>query len=846
MNESKKNRAKIDEVSSTFCLAKWTEAVVKLHQGRISFCCHSTNSAPININSCNEDIDNFFLDPSIKHQRDNLLKGIKDKACSFCWEQESKALNQSSERYHKSSLKWNSPVLNKFSENKNPQIKPTFLEIAITNKCNLKCIYCSELHSSSIKEENLKYGITPTSEDVLNNQASLKIPPQSELDTHFDLLKKWLSHNIHTLKVINLTGGEPLLSEQLFELLDMIEQNSNCTANLHINTNLQLPKSTIIRFQEQVNRIVISKGIKVHVITSLDSMGKDAEFIRQGLKISSFKENIEILLSGSPGLYLGITASFNIFSIFNFSEVAEYVHELKSKYSNGNNDRVVLTSYLVQFPKYLSPLLAPDLAKRLSTTIEFMKSKSSKNRPDDFHEYEVEMVEKIRDQIFAGLSPTDRKIRLIELGIFTKEILKKRNIDIKKNFKQLDQLLLESEQNFQRFKEEKIPDVLNSNIENRDDYIRLLCATSADKNQLDNTFLSSGFKFSHINLVTYLKAILTLNLANREQRVRDFTKVAYHSSISIKEKLLVANSLFNSLLKKSLINEALYYLAKGKTLTEETSNKYSKDVVRKWIMNNINDLKYKEKFTLIESYMQHISKKEDHSGFSIGLVKLLLEASSNNSFHTILAASRKSQDEQELSDLEISLSFIKNEQIMNKFLSVYKTAKEDLVAEIIQRLIFLPDNKQSNEILLPYAIHAFTKKDHRAQRDFFWQLCDREELFGLSYENSDTHAELKRFTLNVFKTRPLPAQYKVMRFLKKHPFYFHAIKDELIDFSSRLKSKTAVIHAFNECTDDNDDLIKLTSKIHSTLSKDELAVLTSILIKRGIELKSIAPLLKKL
>ena len=83
-------KEKLDSVSPSLCLAKWTQVTMHLQNGHTHSCHHpSTHKIPL---------EELAVNPSALHntnfkkqKRKEMLQGIKPKECDYCWKIEDAA-----------------------------------------------------------------------------------------------------------------------------------------------------------------------------------------------------------------------------------------------------------------------------------------------------------------------------------------------------------------------------------------------------------------------------------------------------------------------------------------------------------------------------------------------------------------------------------------------------------------------------------------------------------------------------------------------------------------------------------------------------------------------------------
>jgi len=156
------------------------------------------------------------------------------------------------------------------------------------NKCNFKCQYCckdySNLHSTSKQIQN-----------TFNNQNAI-------------------FENLSNLKEIWLAGGEPVIEEKTYELLDCLIKNNQTNIRLRVITNLSNIEYKGKKFYELLR--LFSDCI---VFGSWDMDGKIGEYIRKNSNSNIILNNIRYIKSLGIKLCLQpVISIFNIMHIYKF------------------------------------------------------------------------------------------------------------------------------------------------------------------------------------------------------------------------------------------------------------------------------------------------------------------------------------------------------------------------------------------------------------------------------------------------------------------------------------------------------------------------------------------------
>ena len=208
-------KQKLNKVSPSFCLAKWTSVTLHLESGGTHSCHHpSVHKIPLN------ELEN---NPAALHntefkinQRKMMLKGERPPECEYCWKIEDLKNDQTSDRYLKSASEWSIYEFdNVVNGGLSPYFKPKYLEVSFSNNCQFKCSYCSANYSTAWEADLAKFG-------PYSNNAGKKttITFEEDQNEYIAAFWKWwpeIKSNLHTFRI---TGGEPLVSPNTFKILE--------------------------------------------------------------------------------------------------------------------------------------------------------------------------------------------------------------------------------------------------------------------------------------------------------------------------------------------------------------------------------------------------------------------------------------------------------------------------------------------------------------------------------------------------------------------------------------------------------------------------------------------------
>jgi len=397
---------KLDGVGCGFCLAKWSQVTIHLDKG-LTHSCHHPSPHKIPLRELRNNPSALHNTRFKKKKRREMLNGKRPKECDFCWNVEDNS-NSFSDRTLKSAEPWAWDQFEKIkSSNWNENYNPRYVEVSFSNACNFACAYCGPQYSSKWVEEIEKHGGYPT-EHSFNSIDEIKARDQmpykqSEDNPYVEAFWKWWPDLYPDLHTFRMTGGEPLMSKDVWKVLEYIRDNPDINPNLSlsINTNLGVPDKLIDKLLDIVEDLTQNNKVREFIIfTSCEATGRQAEYSRFGLDYDKFWFNIEKILKRLPKVTVNIMAAFNALSVFTYSDLIDKVYEFKKKYHNDQRYWVeslqLDTSYL-RWPTHLSvKILEPEHKELILEAAKKALYYGMKDTPMTTHGFSDIQIQKIK------------------------------------------------------------------------------------------------------------------------------------------------------------------------------------------------------------------------------------------------------------------------------------------------------------------------------------------------------------------------------------------------------------------------------------------------------------------
>jgi hypothetical protein len=413
-------KQKLDGVGCGFCLAKWTQVTMHLHNGT-THSCHHPEPHKIGLEEIKRNPTALHNTKFKKQARKQMLNNERPKECQYCWNVEDTTLNSFSDRVFKSSEPWSEPYFDEIKDSDwRDDYNPKYAEVSFSNTCNFKCAYCGPEYSSKWMEEINEFGPYDLSFQYNSidrmNERNTKPYRHSDDNPYVNAFWEWFPDLYGTLDTFRITGGEPLLSKDTWKVLDYIidSEEPNRNLKLSINTNLGIGDDLVDRLILKLEKIINEDRVKeIIIFTSCEGYGKQAEFTRYGLDFEKLIENIDKILTILNKVTIVVMSTFNVFSVFSYEKLIKKVYDLKLKHFNTErywNSAIILDTSYLRHPPFMSFRILKNYITEdyFDRWIKFMKFNST-FRSINFHK-----MQQISDVGFS-LQEIEKIIRLKEI-----------------------------------------------------------------------------------------------------------------------------------------------------------------------------------------------------------------------------------------------------------------------------------------------------------------------------------------------------------------------------------------------------------------------------------------------
>ena len=414
----KKTKVTVEDLSTskTLCVVPW----IHIHtnpSGIATPCCIAEScTKPEGVGNAREQsLMEIVNSEPMKQLRLDMLTGVKNSECTNCYVHEEQGI-KSFRNMINDEFSHQYDVINSTKKDGSlKEFKMRYFDIRFNNICNFKCRTCGSGFSTQWEQEDLK-----------NKVWNAKVIPKNDN-------KEFLAEVIDQIPYMEtayFAGGEPLITEEHYILLEEMIRSGKTDINLRYNTNL-----SNLKFKDK-DLISLWKHFTngVNVYASIDHNGERAEYIRHGTDWGVVETNFK-LVKKTPFIKLHVNTVLSVFNVLTINDFYQYLYD-NNMYSVSDS---IYTLYNMSTPEYLACHILPlDMKQKakdsLEKTVNFLKSKK----------FKVQQVQQISDAIPWAMSKDSWDQHKMQFRNEIKRLDKIRDENFKQTFPELA-ILLEPE-----------------------------------------------------------------------------------------------------------------------------------------------------------------------------------------------------------------------------------------------------------------------------------------------------------------------------------------------------------------------------------------------------------------
>lgn len=389
----------LNSQSDSMCLAKWYHVSLHLTNGRTHSCYHPPTHT-ISLDQIQRKPSALHNTDQKILERKQMLKGEKPEGCKYCWSLEAQG-NASDRHYRSSehwALPYRDSISNL---EPNPTYVEVNFNQSCNFKCAYCSPHLSTAWEEEIKEYGPYPTSTPHNAiPALEANGLMPLKVANRDNPYVEAFWKWWPELYETLLVFRMTGGEPLMDKNTFKVLDYVAANPKGDLEIGITTNMCPPTQDLLdKFVSSVQAIenysasativAVNNGKKSHtkwprhvlnksevnvdtlhrlqvhglpsidhvpadgsfsyeltrtkacrhigIYVSVDSIGAQAEYIRNGMDYKQLITNTKRVLYDTHMTTVNFINTFNILSVPGLQKYLEMILDMR-KYVNSLKD----------------------------------------------------------------------------------------------------------------------------------------------------------------------------------------------------------------------------------------------------------------------------------------------------------------------------------------------------------------------------------------------------------------------------------------------------------------------------------------------------------------------------
>lgn len=282
--------------STKFCMLPW----IHLHvapDGDVYPCCHSMNINSVG-SSRTHTLEQVWNGQELKKIRVNMLNESASSACRRCYEQEQSGFFSGRKSANKHFGHHIHKIDKTLPDGTLPDFAMTYWDVRFSNLCNLRCRSCGHSFSSQWYQDQTKLA----GDHWKQQNSPLIYAGRSETDMWEQLIP-----HLDFVEQIYFAGGEPLLMEEHYNILEELIKRGRTDVRLIYNTNFthtDLKGNSVFEYWKKFDSVAVG--------ASLDGSHARGEYIRKGTDWAKVEQNRRDMLATCPEVDFYVSSTLSI------------------------------------------------------------------------------------------------------------------------------------------------------------------------------------------------------------------------------------------------------------------------------------------------------------------------------------------------------------------------------------------------------------------------------------------------------------------------------------------------------------------------------------------------------
>ena len=331
--------------SPSFCMLPW----IHLHaypDGKAYPCCYGEYSKPIG-DFKTQTMREVWNSRGLRNMRRAMLEGRSCAECTKCYEQEQAGMT-SARHSHSQNFGHNIGLVDETKPDGSlDRFELRYYDVRFSNICNFRCRTCGETFSSNWHADEQRLNDT-------NHVFELKVAGRNPDD-----MWQQMQEHIPHLEQIYFAGGEPLIMEEHYRLLNELIRIGRKDVRLIYNTNFSR-----LTYKDQDVLELWRHFDDVNVGASLDGSGARGEYIRKGMDWPTVIDNRARMKQKCPHVKFHVNCTVSVFNALHVADFHKELVELDMITADEFNINPVHYPY-----HYRTDILPPELKRELGKKI---------------------------------------------------------------------------------------------------------------------------------------------------------------------------------------------------------------------------------------------------------------------------------------------------------------------------------------------------------------------------------------------------------------------------------------------------------------------------------------------
>ena len=289
------------------CVIPWIHVNVE-SDGRVLPCCMTSVHNYVVGDTTTQTIEEMWNSGKMTTLRRDMIGGVEPAICNKCFDQE-RVVGHSSRTINNTTFKDSYDNIENITNGDGTvtEFKLKYWDFRFSNLCNFKCRTCGPRYSSAWVPDAKLMNIS--SQDKVWHIKKVDDKP------NYEFLEQHISH----VEKIYFAGGEPLMMQEHWDTLELIDKHGRYDVRVLYNTNL-----SVLTYNRQNVLDYWRKWQpgRLNIAVSIDEIDERAEYIRSGTNWAKLEDNLRSVVE-LKNVTLWPSFTVSVYNVFRLPEIIE-------------------------------------------------------------------------------------------------------------------------------------------------------------------------------------------------------------------------------------------------------------------------------------------------------------------------------------------------------------------------------------------------------------------------------------------------------------------------------------------------------------------------------------------